>query len=224
MSFSLTPTDLVAIEHGDGAYLTNKGAAAYRREDYDTALPYYRLAAALGDLQAVANLAYCYFYGRGLPADREMGLSLFRAAAARGSVDAIVKLASIYDHGAEGIPADAERAIYYYSLAESTLRDLRGADPVAYPLLFFALGKAVLPDGTLPADLARAYLYLKIASRGFLREVRENITYHQKQLEEVTVLLDSDALDGGREYWDDLDRASDLELTEIWRRFDPATQ
>ena len=57
--FKLTNADLNALKSGDSNYLNSKGAKLYREENYKEAVEYYRIAAALGNIDAVSNLGYC---------------------------------------------------------------------------------------------------------------------------------------------------------------------
>lgn len=49
----------------------NRGAEAYQAGDYETAVACYKKAAAAGNVTALSNLGYCYYYGRSIPVDKE---------------------------------------------------------------------------------------------------------------------------------------------------------
>lgn len=82
MAVKLTKADFIAIENGDGVYLNGKGANFYRQEKYEEAIEYYRLAAAMGNVDSISNLGYCYMYARSVPGNISLALAYFEAAAA----------------------------------------------------------------------------------------------------------------------------------------------
>lgn len=53
----------------DEIYL-NKGADAYQAGDYETAIRLYQKSADMGNITALSNLGYCYYYGRSFPVDK----------------------------------------------------------------------------------------------------------------------------------------------------------
>lgn len=55
----------------DEIYL-NKGADAYQAGDYETAIRLYQKSADMGNITALSNLGYCYYYGRSFPVDKRM--------------------------------------------------------------------------------------------------------------------------------------------------------
>ena len=91
----LTPADEKAISARDAVFLLNKGAALYAKGDYKTATEYYRLAAAMGDDQAIANLGYVYLYGRATEPNLSIAMGYFKIAAAMDNVDGAYKLGDI---------------------------------------------------------------------------------------------------------------------------------
>lgn len=46
------------------------GAKAYQAGDYETAIRYYEKSADAGNVIALSNLGYCYYYGRSIPVDK----------------------------------------------------------------------------------------------------------------------------------------------------------
>ena len=49
----------------------NIGAEAYQKGDYETAIKYYEKSANAGNVIALSNLGYCYYYGRSIPVDKQ---------------------------------------------------------------------------------------------------------------------------------------------------------
>ena len=60
----------------DKIYL-NEGADAYQRGDYETAIRLYKKSADMGNITALSNLGYCYYYGRSIPVDKDKARRLF---------------------------------------------------------------------------------------------------------------------------------------------------
>lgn len=64
----------------DVIYL-NEGADAYNAKDYEKAISLYEKSASLGNVTALSNLGYCYYYGRSIPVDKEKAKSYWEEAA-----------------------------------------------------------------------------------------------------------------------------------------------
>lgn len=77
----LTATDLTALTTCDDEYLLDKGANLYTLGKYEQAVEYYHLATTLGNAQAMANLGYCYLYGRHIKQNLDLALAYFKVAA-----------------------------------------------------------------------------------------------------------------------------------------------
>ncbi|MCD8315289.1 MAG: sel1 repeat family protein [Firmicutes bacterium] len=85
----------------------NAGAAAYQQGDYETAVKLYKKAAAMGNVTALSNLGYCYYYGRSIPVDKDMAKKFREQAAIFGDIAAIYKLGDMYRFG------DLKKSIEY---------------------------------------------------------------------------------------------------------------
>ena len=116
VKFLLTQADKITIEGGDDIYINAKGAKLYGNQLYSQAVEYYRLGAAMGNLDSVSNLGYCYLYGRDIPQDTALAIAYFKIASEGGNPDTAYKLGDIYSRDKWGL-ADKELSIYYYSLA-----------------------------------------------------------------------------------------------------------
>ena len=185
--FELTKADHIAIDHNDHGYLNNKGAEYYSKGKYDLAVEYYRLAAAMGDDQAISNLGHCYLYGRQIEADLSLALAYLKIACDKGNVDAAYKLGDIYGSDKWGIK-DRELSVYYYRVAavfmfgdDFSLDRIRNDENIlSYPSLCFALGREHGLDGQLPTELELSYVYLGTARKGYDRELMNgNRMYEQ---------------------------------------------
>lgn len=117
---TLSAADENAIMARDDVYLLNKGAALYSKGDYKSGAEYYRLAAAMGNAQAVANLGYVYLYGRGIEPNLSVAMAYFKIAAKRNNADGAYKLGDIHSSDKWGVK-DTELSVYYYRLAASLL-------------------------------------------------------------------------------------------------------
>lgn len=202
MGITLTNTDYLAIERGDAPFLNDKGAKYYTESDYEKAIEYYRLAAAMGCVHSISNLGYCYMYGRSIPRNMSLAMAYFRAAAQKGDIDAMYKLGNIYEKGADGVPSDQEMAVYYYRLAIRTIEEDYN-DPERYPSLYLSVGKAYMPGGMMFCDLKGAYQLLQIAKRGYEIEKAEGVKFHAEAYAEVLRLLDDACFDSVRDELED---------------------
>ena len=58
------------------AGIVGTGASSYisrclGEKDYEKAISLYEKSASLGNVTALSNLGYCYYYGRSIPVDKE---------------------------------------------------------------------------------------------------------------------------------------------------------
>ena len=75
------------------------GSEAYQKGDYATAIAYYQKAADAGNVEALSNLGYCYYYGRSIPVNKYMAHLCWEKAALFGDVCATYKLGDMYRNG-----------------------------------------------------------------------------------------------------------------------------
>lgn len=185
--FQLTQTDKQALYNDDAEYFTDKGARAYSREEYREAVEYYRIAASLGETQAIANLGYCYLYGRAIERNIDLAIAYFEIAASMGNTDALYKLGSIFQSDKWGYK-DNERAIFYFQNAvfkvlgskEYDVDDIKNEEFLLnYPSLCLTLGQAHMKDGILQTNLKIAYVFLEKAKEGY----EEALANHMKMYE-----------------------------------------
>ena len=74
----------------------NTGAMAYQQGDYKTAITYYTKAAEAGNVIALSNLGYCYYYGRSIPVDKVKAKECWERASIFGDIAAVYKLGDMY--------------------------------------------------------------------------------------------------------------------------------
>lgn len=180
----LTKADKAAVQSGDSSYLLNKGIRYFYDQDYEFALEYFHLSAALGNGRANGYLGYCYMYGKGVPVESDIALSYFHIALDSRDIDACYKLGTIYCNG-DGVEQDVELGQYYY---QNALAELLDNNPIQerfrYPELFLALAIEKKSTG-VDADLSTSYKYLLIAQTGFTLAVSGGAYYFEEKLEEV---------------------------------------
>ena len=96
--------------------LFDKGANAYKRGDYETALAVFRPLAESGDAKAQSILGLMYSYGEGVPVDYREAARWYKRAADQSSSVAQYNLGMLYAEG-KGVSQDKERAIEWLTRA-----------------------------------------------------------------------------------------------------------
>lgn len=96
--------------------LFDRGAAAYKRGDFETALAVFRPLAENGDAKAQSILALMYSYGEGVPVDYRESMRWYRRAAEQNSSVAQYNLGMLYLEG-KGVAPDTDEAIKWLSMA-----------------------------------------------------------------------------------------------------------
>lgn len=173
-SCMLTPADFAALASKDDGYFNQKGARHYTMSNYTDAVQYYHIAAAMGNCDAISNLGYCYLYGRNMEQNTSLALAYFRIAASHGHIDALYKLGDIYSRDT-WVTKDVELSTYYYLKAANFIVDqnwstnpeviLAYTELQDYPSLCFALGRELLPNGTLFTNVEAAYFFLSMPNK-----------------------------------------------------------
>lgn len=208
----LTSTDMEAISLQDSNYLNNKGARKYCEEDYKNAVEYYRVAAAMGNVQAISNLGYCYLYGRDIEKNLSLAIAYFKIAALKESVDAAYKLGDIYNGDKWGVK-DREKSIYYYRMAASFVIDAGWEEDRVitwcrelqkYPSLCYALGRELATGEEMQKDIDCAYQFLKHAELGYKRELYNGNRMYEQSYVGVLKLLEAPLFDAVRAEYDEL--------------------
>ena len=97
----------------------NAGVAAYKQDDYATALREWRPLAAQNHAAAQANLGFMYYNGEGVPQDYAEAVRWYRKAAAQGYARAQVVLGTMYELGRD-VPHDHIQAHTWFNLAASS--------------------------------------------------------------------------------------------------------
>lgn len=157
-------TSLLPLGAGALAGPVEDADAAYAREDYATALKFYRALADAGAYSAQFVLAGMYAAGRGLPRDDVEAAKWYRKSAEQGFSFAQFNLATMYAEG-EGVPRDDAEAAKWTRLAAEQghvyAQNVLGGS--------YALGRGV------PQDYVEAYKWYNLAaSRSTIDSNRDN--------------------------------------------------
>ena len=156
--------DIALVEENKDGELLAKGAKFYAEGDYDSAIEYYRLSAAFGNVIAISNLGYCYYYARGTNRDYTIARAYFELAAKHGDINSIYKLGDIYING-YGVKKDEKRGVQCYVDAYNELKS--SGDVYNYPDVLLRLGKVFMEGRILEQNLEMAKQFLEIAREGF---------------------------------------------------------
>lgn len=180
--------DIALVEENKDGELLAKGAKFYAEGDYDSAIEYYRLSAAFGNVIAISNLGYCYYYARGTSRDYTIARAYFELAAKHGDINSIYKLGDIYING-YGVKIDEKKGVEFYVDAYNELKS--SGDIYNYPDVLFRLGKVFMEGRILEQNLEMAKQFLEVALEGFKERMdMEEDTFASEMLEEVRDCLD----------------------------------
>ena len=166
--------EYLICETKDPSAMLDLGSMYYEERQFDLALKYYEMAAASGDLAAISNLGYIWYYGRTGVKDYEKAFHYFDRARKMGDLVAAYKVADMYKNGyyVEKDPAK------YRTIIEELYRKLKNEhDPFApVPEVFTRLAKIRSEDGdTAEAlrlyDRARELLSRRIQAHPFFGDL-----------------------------------------------------
>lgn len=160
------------------------GAEAYQRRDYETAIKFYRKSADAGNVVALSNLGYCYYYGRSIPVDKVKAKECWEKAAILGDIAAVYKLGDMYRNG--DLPQNPE---YSHALYRR-----------AFDMAWECYDIYVCPDAYLrmlkyyPEDLQEYTEDIRIIGEECVRMIEERIAkgdhYSVKVLKEAKEVLE----------------------------------
>ena len=107
---------LCSLSFMAGAQDFDRGAAAYYRGDYASALREWRPLAERGKAEVQTILGAMYYEGKGVPQDYAEAVKWYRKAAEQGEADAQHNLGLSHEQGL-GVPRDYVEAYIWFSLA-----------------------------------------------------------------------------------------------------------
>ena len=102
-----------------------KGLAAYKAEDYATALQEWIPLALLGDSSSQTSLGVIQRKGEGVPKDYKEAVKWYRLASEQGNAKAQASLGFMYDSG-KGVLQDKTMAYMWYNIASANGHDKAG--------------------------------------------------------------------------------------------------
>lgn len=168
------------------------------RPNYRKAGRFFESAAQNDNFSSFVDLAWCYYYGHGVPRRRRKAFLLYRKAAMEGSIRGICNVASFYDYGEKGIvKRDFAKAFRWYMMAAE-----KGAVDAMFKVAYaYDTGRGVKCDKRVAVEC-----YRKAAKKGsadalwnlsvFYESglvVRRNCKYAQR-LREMAVKAESEAV------------------------------
>lgn len=184
----LDKEDIKNVEEHKDEELLKKAASLYKQEDYESAIEYYRLAAALGSIIAISNLGYCYYYARGTMRDYTIARAYFELAARHGDINSIYILGDMYMNG-EGVEQDEHKGVRHYVDAYNLLKS--SGDVYNYPDVLLRLAKIFIEGRLLDRNLEMAANFLEVAREGFKERMdMEEDTAAEELYEEVESCLE----------------------------------
>ncbi len=166
--------------------LLNLGTEEYQKqtkEGFLKAIDFYTRSAKLGNNQAMCNLGYCYYYGRGIEADKQRGFEYFMDSAIYNNPEGTMKMGDFYRYG-EFVHKNEEKALKLYERVMYLAEDLED-----YPEIFLRLGECYLKGIGTQKDIDIAKYYLFEAKEAYEFNLDEYF-YYQKQLDKVNQLLE----------------------------------
>lgn len=172
-------------------YELQKGSDAYQNGDYEQALVHYRYAAEMGNVTAMSNLGYCYYYGRSVPVDKAKARECWEKAAVFDDICAIYKLGDMYRNG--DLPEDPvfSRAMYMRALYLAS----REKNIWCYPDACLRVMKYCRDE--IPDEILRTLAYEAV--EGIELRIEEGDTLSDKLYQEALALKKSicDEADAG---------------------------
>ncbi|MBR5511888.1 MAG: SEL1-like repeat protein [Bacteroidaceae bacterium] len=99
--------------------VTREGVAHYALGEYEKAVKSFSEAASYGFAPALANIGKCYFDGKGVGEDKQLGLRYFEMAAEKGNNLAMHNLGDVYHEGKIVAGNDSLAYEYYRKAAEN---------------------------------------------------------------------------------------------------------
>lgn len=157
-------------ETKDANYMVDLGAMYYEQRQFDLALKYYEMAAESGNLYAISDLGYIWYYGRTGEKNYEKAFYYFDKARKMGDLIAAYKVADMYRNGYY-VEKDFEK---YKDIIEGLYPKVKNARMLDDPLpeIYTRLAKIRSDEGKTDKalelyDTARDFLAQRIRANPF---------------------------------------------------------
>lgn len=122
-------------------------------QNYGEAARLFDQAATKGNANALFNLGRLYFEGKGVPRDLPKAIEFYRLAAQKDHILALNTLGALYRAGSrEGAERNTARSYFARSASFGNAVGL------------YETARMILEDGTDPAHMVEAHMYLNLAS------------------------------------------------------------
>ncbi len=155
-------------------YMVELGAMYYEQRHFELALKYYEMAAESGNLYAISNLGYIWYYGRTGEKNFEKAFYYFDLARQMGDLIAAYKVADMYKNGYY-VEKDQEK---YRSIIEELYPKVKNARRLDAPLpeVFTRLARIRSDEGDTKEalrlyDIARDFLSQRIQAHPFFGDL-----------------------------------------------------
>lgn len=188
-----------AVQNQDATYVLQKGNQYFYDQDYEEAVEYYHLAAAMGEASSLGRLGHCYLYGKGVPEESDLALSYFRIGVEEGDIQSLYELGRAYCSG-EVFEKDSELGLYYYEKAIQLIEDeYPMKEEIQHPELYYYHALERLNGEGIGRPYGDIYHELLLAKVGFQHLVENGVYDYQKLLDEVQEKLNDSLFDDVRD-------------------------
>lgn len=147
---------------------------SYENHDTAKAIDYLKLSASQGYTDALAQLAWHYYWGEGVEKDVRLAINLYTSAAEAGSLGAAVKLARSYITGEEGVvESDYDKAI---DLLQPHLES--GLGEVYYLMAYAVRGKCDMKNAYSWEQAEQSFQYMQKAAKAGYVDAMHDLAYY----------------------------------------------
>lgn len=147
------------------------GEELFSDGEIQDAIEYYRLSAAMGNVNAINKIGMCYFEGKGVKRDFSISRAYFKLGVTKGDVNSLYRLGDFYMDGL-GVERDERKAVEYYVESYNIIKS--SDDIEKYPELLYRLAKVFMEGKLLEQNLSTAYQFFCVALEEFRTKVERN--------------------------------------------------
>ena len=148
------------------------GEELFSEGDYQEAIEYYRLSAAMGNVDAIYKLGLCYLDGKGSRRDFSIARAYFKLGVTKGNLSCLYRLGDLYMEGL-GVERDERKAVEYYVESYNNLKN-SSEDVEKYPELLYRIAKVFMEGKLLEQNLRLANQFFCVALEEFRTRVEAN--------------------------------------------------